>query len=250
MKKTIKKISIYIINSLLMFMIVFSTYNIYKYARFKANINNSKRVTNIDTINNSSEIDKKDNFDEGLVPAENIEMFNDKYDEFIKIDGSVNDNIILYLKNKLNLIPDNILSAYFNNGGTILLTSKNISKTYYREHDFGKIVGIHDATKNIVYISNSEYAIDSMSILKENDMSFLKNLDIMASSLKKNNKYKVKYEQECNDISNRIYQIDNELEEYYLIESNLRKNMMHLNYYQTRIADRISRHLKYKVIKN
>ena len=29
----------------------------------------------------------------------------------------------------------------------------------------------------------SEYAIDSMSILKENDMSFLKNLDIMASSL-------------------------------------------------------------------
>ena len=96
----------------------------------------------------------------------------------------------------------------------------------------------------------SEYAIDSMSILKENDMSFLKNLDIMASSLKKNNKYKVKYEQECNDISNRIYQIDNELEEYYLIESNLRKNMMHLNYYQTRIADRISRHLKYKVIKN
>lgn len=96
----------------------------------------------------------------------------------------------------------------------------------------------------------SEYAIDSMSILKENDMSFLKNLDIMASSLKKNNKYKVKYEQECNDISNRIYQIDNELEEYYLIESNLRKNMMHLNYYQTRIADRISRHLNYKVIKN
>lgn len=96
----------------------------------------------------------------------------------------------------------------------------------------------------------SEYAIDSMSILKENDMSFLKNLDIMASSLKKNNKYKVKYEQECNDISNRIYQIDNELEEYYLIESNLRKNMMHLNYYQARIADRISRHLKYKVIKN
>lgn len=96
----------------------------------------------------------------------------------------------------------------------------------------------------------SEYAIDSMSILKENDMSFLKNLDIMASSLKKNNKYKVKYEQECNDIANRIYQIDNELEEYYLIESNLRKNMMHLNYYQTRIADRISRHLNYKVIKN
>lgn len=160
MKKTIKKISIYLINSLLMFMIVFSTYNIYKYARFKSNINNSKRVTNIDIINNSSEIDKKYNFDECLVPAENIEIFNDKYDEFIKIDGSVNDNIILYLKNKLNLIPDNILSAYFNNGGTILLTSKNISKTYYSEHDFGKIVGLHDATKNIVYISNSEYAID------------------------------------------------------------------------------------------
>lgn len=96
----------------------------------------------------------------------------------------------------------------------------------------------------------SEYAIDSMNILKENDMSFLKNLDIMASSLKKNNKYKAKYEQECNDIANRIYQIDNELEEYYLIESNLRKNMMHLNYYQTRIVDRISRHLNYKVIKN
>ena len=96
----------------------------------------------------------------------------------------------------------------------------------------------------------NEYAIDSMSILKENDMSFLKNLDVMASSLKKNNKYKAMYEKECSEIANRIYQIDNELEEYYLIESNLRKNMMHLNYYQTRISDRISRHLNYKVIKN
>ena len=96
----------------------------------------------------------------------------------------------------------------------------------------------------------NEYTIDSMNILKENEMSFFKSLDVMTSSLKKNNKYKAKYEQECNSILDKIYQIDTELEEYYVIEANLRKNMLHLNYYQNRIADRISRHLNYKITKN
>lgn len=97
----------------------------------------------------------------------------------------------------------------------------------------------------------SEYANNSMSLLKEDsNASFLKNLDIMTSSVRKKNKYKVEYEQKCFEIIERINEINVDLEEYFIIEQNLRKNMIHFSYYQNRIIDRLSRHLKYTVTKN
>lgn len=97
----------------------------------------------------------------------------------------------------------------------------------------------------------SEYANDSMSLLKDDtNASFLKNLDIMTSSVRKKNKYKIEYEQKCFDIINRINEINADLEEYFIIEQSLRKNMIHFSYYQNRIADRLSRHLKYTITKN
>lgn len=87
-------------------------------------------------------------------------------------------------------------------------------------------------------------------LYKNKENSTLKNMDIMLSSLKKNNKYKAKYENECILIKEKIMQIDMELEEYFLIENTLRKNMIHVSYYQNRISERICKHLKYTIIKN
>lgn len=136
---------------LLIFGIVFCSMNITKQVAFRYNVkkNNNLAVKKIKNNNGNT-----------LISAENIELDNTIYDNYIEIDGNVNDEILNYLKNKLILIPNSILSSYFNSGGKIIITDKNISKTYYSEYNLGKIVGLHDNKKNIVYISNSEYAID------------------------------------------------------------------------------------------
>lgn len=101
------------------------------------------------------------------------------------------------------------------------------------------------------YDKNNRYSINSMEILKDNqDLNMLKSLDIMMSSVKKNNKYKNQSQQNCEEILNKIYKINMDLEEYLLIENTLRKNMLSINYYQNKISDRISRHLHYTIIYN
>ena len=160
MKKTIKQRIIFVIKSLLILVIIFAGYNIGERALFKMRISGHNQVVNRDEDSSLDATIESTNSYENIVSTENIEFLNAKYDEFIKVEGSVDDNIVIYLKKKLNLIPDNILSSYFDKGGTILLTSKNISETYYSKYDFGEIVGLHDANKNVVYMSNSEYAID------------------------------------------------------------------------------------------
>lgn len=106
----------------------------------------------------NSEVD----FDE----IEDTEVLKEKsdYKEYIESDGDINDLTIDYLNEKLNMIPKPLLDKYFNNGGKILITDKNIATTYYDKYNFGNVIGIHDATKNVIYISNSEYAIDNALI--------------------------------------------------------------------------------------
>ena len=86
------------------------------------------------------------------------------YLDYIKTEGNISKDLISYLDLKLSCIPENLLSSYFNLGGIILITDKDISKTYYSEYNFGNIIGLHDARRNIIYMSNSEYAIDSALI--------------------------------------------------------------------------------------
>lgn len=101
------------------------------------------------------------------------------------------------------------------------------------------------------YSKYSRYASNNMELLKDSsDKSITKNLDIMLSSMKKKNKYKAENLQKCLEIENRINEINLEMQEYYLIESVLRKNMMSINYYQNKISERISRNLHYEVVKN
>lgn len=86
------------------------------------------------------------------------------YLDYIKTEGNISDDLINYLDLKLQLIPQDLLLAYFNQGGSILLTDKDISKEYYSDYNFGNIIGLHDARKNIIFMSNSKYAIDNALI--------------------------------------------------------------------------------------
>lgn len=83
-----------------------------------------------------------------------------EYKEYIDTEGDIKRDLLEYLEFKLDLIPDKILSLYFEQQGRILITDKDISQVYYSEYDWGNVVGIHDSIKNIIYISNSKYAID------------------------------------------------------------------------------------------
>lgn len=87
-----------------------------------------------------------------------------KYKDYIIEEGEIDENIVQYLDSKLQLIPENLVLKYFEQGGRILITDKDISNTYYKDYNFGNVIGIHDARKNIVYISDSEYAIDNALI--------------------------------------------------------------------------------------
>lgn len=102
---------------------------------------------------------------------EQISHINDKskesnllYSAYIKTEGNISDDLIGYLDTRLQLIPKKLLSAYFDKGGLILLTDKDISSEYYPDYNFGNIIGLHDATKNIIFMSNSKYAIDNALI--------------------------------------------------------------------------------------
>lgn len=89
---------------------------------------------------------------------------NKDYSKYIITEGNIDNSLVSYLKQELKRIPSKLLDKYFEEGGTILLTSKDISKTYYPEYNFGNVIGIHDSIKNVIYISNSEYAIDNSLI--------------------------------------------------------------------------------------
>lgn len=126
--------------------------------------NNTKTDTNsdknqaVDVQNNN-----KDNYSQQDVSSV-YEEVKIKYKDYIVEEGTIDENIIQYLDSKLQLIPENLVLKYFEQGGRILITDKDISNTYYKDYNFGRVIGMHDARKNIVYISNSEYAIDNALI--------------------------------------------------------------------------------------
>lgn len=139
-----KRISI-VLGLILISALIFLSFNLHK-TNLDVTAKNISNNTNILSMNSESE---------------EIPML---YSKYIKTEGSIDDELISYLDLKLQCIPENILSLYFNQGGSILLTDKDISKTYYSDYDFGNIIGLHDARKNIVFISNSKYAIDNALI--------------------------------------------------------------------------------------
>lgn len=124
---------------------------------------------------------------------------------------------------------------------------------YYFEDIIKEKQRLYNERNNLLkeYEKFNRYSINSMELLKDNkDISMLQSIDIMISSgKKKNNKYKNESKHQCMLIESKIHEIDLELEEYIMIENTLRKNMLSINYYQNRIADRLSRNLKYTIIK-
>lgn len=134
--------------------------------------------------------------------------------------------------------------------------NKNIEvldKFYFKDIIEG-VSKLNDEKLNLEkeYEKYNRYYLNPMELLKDNkDTNILKSMDIMISSVRnKKNKYKKESQQQCILILEQISKINMELEEYYLIESTLRKNMMSIYYYQNKITDRMSRHLKYTVTKN
>lgn len=153
MESKVKKIIIGVTKVVLVFIIGFSLFNIYEKIELSIRLNNAQNVANISIENyaNGSSL-------------ENKASLSIDYDKHIQVKGSVSDSILSHLKNRLDLIPKDILSMYFEQGGIILVTDENISEAYYRDSNLGKIIGLHDARKNIVYIENTKYAIDSALI--------------------------------------------------------------------------------------
>lgn len=102
------------------------------------------------------------------------------------------------------------------------------------------------------YARFDRYSVNSMEILKDNkELGMLQSIDIMVSSArKKKNKYKMDSLNQCAIIEQRVAEINLEIEDCLLIESTIKKNMLSISYYQNKIVDRLSRNLKYSVIKN
>lgn len=130
---------------------------------------------------------------------------------------------------------------------------ETLDKFYFKDIIEG-VSKLNDEKLNLEkeYEKYNRYYLNPMELLKDNkDIDMLKSIDIMISSArKKKNKYKKESQQQCMLILEQISKINMELEEYYLIENTLRKNMISIYYYQNKITDRISRHLRYTVTKN
>lgn len=101
------------------------------------------------------------------------------------------------------------------------------------------------------YEKFNKYSINPVEIIKDdNDLHLLQKTDIILAKYRKKNKYKIKNYNKCVEILNQISEIDLEINEYLLMEESLRKNMLSITYNQNKISDRLSNHLKYKIIKN
>lgn len=159
-KKNSKKRCLIILNSLLIALLVIASFDIYKPKSDIIDEVNSSSINNINTTNNQNTLDNEGSLDTSSVSDEVAILYSD----YIKTEGNIDNDLISYLDLKLQCIPEKLLSSYFNQGGTILLTDKDISKTYYSDYNFGNTIGIHDARKNIIFISNSKYAIDNALI--------------------------------------------------------------------------------------
>lgn len=164
-KRSNKKIHLIILSLLLVLLLVLLNLN---KSSAKFSIIDKKNCVN-EIENDIVDIDniiEEDKIDEGLVSDSNVKSEEKSllYSDYIKTEGNISDELIYYLDLRLRLIPKDLLLSYFNQGGSILITNKDISQTYYSDYNFGNIIGLHDARKNIIFMSNSKYAIDNALI--------------------------------------------------------------------------------------
>lgn len=156
-----KKYKLIFINSVLILIIACASFNIYKSKSNSLNYSDFQNVSKeYDTNNTTTELINPETDNTNTTEKEILV----DYSKYIDTEGNIDDKIISYLESRLHYIPNTITNNYFDNGGRILITDKNISKTYYKEYNFGNIIGLHDARKNIIYMSNSQYAIDNALI--------------------------------------------------------------------------------------
>lgn len=128
-----------------------------------------------------------------------------------------------------------------------------LEEFYYKDiHDTINTLNDKKLKLEKKYEKYNLYSINSMELLKDKkNLTMIKSIDIVLSSkIKKKNKYKIEYNNKCIDILTEISNINLELNECYMIEETLRKNMLSIKYYQDRISDRICRTLYYSTIKN
>lgn len=154
MSKNFKKIKLLVVNCVLILIICICSISIFKELSFKTKISN--KVSNVLNVESSVDVNNKT---EATIKDDKV-VDEVSYRGYIKTEGNIDDSLVLYLDNLLKVVPKDILDAYFSKGGIILLTDKNIAQTYYGDTSLGRILGLHDANNNIVYISNSEHAIN------------------------------------------------------------------------------------------
>lgn len=152
--KNFKKIKLLVVNCVLILIICICSISIFKELSFKTKISN--KVSNVLNVESSVDVNNKT---EATIKDDKV-VDEVSYRGYIKTEGNIDDSLVLYLDNLLKVVPKDILDAYFSKGGIILLTDKNIAQTYYGDTSLGRILGLHDANNNIVYISNSEHAIN------------------------------------------------------------------------------------------
>lgn len=141
MKKKLNKVLILVTNSVLILVLLFCFWNIGVKAWSKIKLDK--------TINSI---------------LSNQDTLNVNYKDYIKTDGNIKASRIDYVNKILNVIPKNILTTYFNEGGVVVITDKDIATTYFGNTDLGRIAGLYNSSKKIVYISNNVSDIDGSLI--------------------------------------------------------------------------------------
>lgn len=123
-----------------------------------------KKSSNKDNTLETIKLDENKSQEKNNISAQNITSSRINYKDKIDIDGNVSEDLIELLNDELNKIPSFIMSKYFDIGGKIILTSYDIATTYYNDYTIGSLMELHDARKQILYISARDKAIKEGAI--------------------------------------------------------------------------------------
>lgn len=140
MESKLKKISLLVINSVLIIVLLCCFWIIGEMVIVKLKFNIS-----VESVLKKQDSDKVLNID---------------YSEYIRTEGNIKDSRVAYVNKILNVVPKTILDSFFVKGGVVVITDKDIATTYYGSTDLGRIAGLHNSSNNVVYISNNICDID------------------------------------------------------------------------------------------
>lgn len=84
----------------------------------------------------------------------------------VVLEGDISLSVKQAMNNKMKMIPPNLLNRFYNNGYTLVLTTKSIQGNYYNGSVAGVISGLFVGDDKTIYVAATEKYVD-MALLHE-----------------------------------------------------------------------------------